>query len=173
MTGKVLEPHFVDLEKTTVRFKLVSETGVTSTAELKVPKDGARGVNPYWDQILDNFDVAKMRKDRNEQETRQRKQREAEDKKRKAHEENVRLRNLFNRKMKAFELPYINEMGNDVKAAIRRAPDDQFLTLLLNQLTLKYMTDNNMSYVDYLDYIDDLEDAKLKEKEKEKEQQTK
>lgn len=164
MSFKILDPHFVDLQKTVVRFKLVNDNGVTSTADLNVPQDFKRGVNKYWDYILDNFDVNEMRKRRNDEETRKKKERELADKKRKAHEENIRLRNLFNKKMKAFELPFIESASNDIKSAIRRAPDDDVLSFILHQITVEFMKENDMDYIDYLDYLDDLEDKKAEEK---------
>lgn len=165
MIGKVIEPEFIDLEKTRVKFKIVSENGITSNAELMVPKDQAKGENPYWDQILENFDVQEMRRRRNEKETLVRKQKEAEDKKRKAHEENIRLTKLFNKKMEAFNLPYINEGASELKAAIRRSPTSQVLDIILTGAALDFMKENNMTYIDYLDYLDDLEDKKQAEKE--------
>lgn len=164
MSFKILDPHFVDLQKTVVRFRLVNETGVTSTAELNVPQDFKRGVNKYWDYILDNFDVNEMRKKRNDEENRKKRERELADKKRKAHEENIRLRNLFNKKMKAFELPFIENASNEIKSAIRRAPDEDVLGFVLQQITADFIKENNMSYTDYLDYLDDLEDKKAEEK---------
>lgn len=164
MSFKILDPNFVDLEKTTIKFKLVNEAGAVSSAELFVPKNFERGVNKYWDYILDNFDINELRKKRNEQETRKRKERELSDKKRKAHEENVRLRNLFNKKMKAFELPFIEEASNEIKSAIRRAPDEDVLNFILNQITVDFIKNSNMTYIDYLDYLDDIEDKKAEEK---------
>ncbi len=161
MSTKILNPQFVDLEKTIVRFQIQNADGVISNAELKVPKNMARGVNPYWDRILDEFNVDQMRKERNDRETRERKQREANDKKRKAGEENERLRRLFNRKMKAFEAFYIKEADATIKSAIRRAPDDEFLTLILNKAVNDYMQANNMSLLDFMDKMEEIEDEKI------------
>lgn len=158
--NKILEPEFVDLAKTTVRFKIMSESGTISVAELKVPPNRERGVNEYWDRILDEYDVEKMRRDRNARELRAQRDKAAQDKKRLAAEENQRLKLLFDKKMKAFELPYIKDGSDEIKSAIRRAPSEQFLDVVLSDLMLKFMKDNNMSYVAYLDYLDDLEEAK-------------
>lgn len=162
--SKILEPEFIDLEKTRVRFKLVSDNGNVSVAEFIVPPNRARGVNEYWDRIMDEFDVEKMRKDRNDKELKARRQREADEKKKVAAQENARLRGLFEKKMKAFELPYIENAPNEVKSAIRRAPSEQFLDAVLTDQMLKFIKDNNMSYVDYLDYLEDIEDKKAEQK---------
>lgn len=164
MTFKIIEPEFVDLEKTRVRFKIVTD-GVIQSAELKVPPKQERGVNEYWDRILDEFDIQKMREDRNNKELRDRKAREVEDKRRKGNLENQRLKELFQVKIKAFELPYITSASDDTKAAIRRAPNIELLTLILNELALGYMKENNMTYLDYIDYLDDLEEQKELAKE--------
>lgn len=161
MSTKILNPQFVDLEKTVVRFQIQNADGVISNAELKVPKDMARGVNPYWDRILDEFNIDQMRKERNDRETRERKQRAANDQKRKAGEENERLRRLFNRKMKAFEMFYIKEADASIKSAIRRAPDDDFLTLILTKAINDYMQANNMDLLDFMDKMEEIEDEKI------------
>lgn len=165
MIGTVKNPQFIDLEKTRVRFTIVQENGTSNTAELTVPENQARGVNPYWDQILDNFDVLEMRKRRNEEEQRRRKQLEVDDKKKKAHEENIRLRDLFNKKMKSFDIPFIKEAPDNIKSAIRRAPDIDTLNFILNTYTLDFMKQNNMDFVAYLDYLDDVEDEIAQKKE--------
>lgn len=165
MNATIKNPHFLDLEKTRVRFTLVQENGTTSVAELTVPKDQARGVNTHWDYILDHFDIAEMKKKRNEEEIRRRKAVEVEDKKRKAHEENIRLKNLFIKKMKSFDLPYIKEAPEDIKSAIRRAPDIDILNLILSTYTLQFIKEKEMTFVDYLDYLDDVEDEIAEKKE--------
>ncbi len=159
MNYKIVEPEFIDLQKTRVRFKIVTD-GVIQSAELKVPDNQARGVNIYWDRILDEYDIKKMRDDRNNKEIRDRKTREVEDKRRKGHLENQKLKELFQLKIKAFELPFINNAEDNVKAAIRRAPTIEILNNTVNNITSKYLTDNNMTYLDYIDYLDDLEDQK-------------
>ena len=159
MSYKIIDPEFVDLQKTHVRFKIVAD-GVIQAAELKVPPNQERGINAYWDRILDEFDIQKMREDRNNKEIRDRKAREVEDKRRKGGIENQRLKELFQVKIKAFELPYINNTDDEVKAAIRRAPSMELLNLILNELAIKFMKENSMSYLDYIDYLDDLEEQK-------------
>lgn len=161
MNTKIINPFFVDLEKTIVRFQIQNTEGVISNAELKVPKNMARGVNPYWDRILDEFNIDQMRKERNEREMRERRTREAEDKRKKAGAENERLRRLFNRKMKAFEAFYIKEADPSIKSAIRRAPDEEFLTLIINKAMLDYMQVNNMSLLDFMDKMEEIEDEKI------------
>lgn len=163
---KVIEPEFIDLEKTRIKFKIQTDSGGIQVAEIVVPKDGERGINQYWDQILDNYDIQELRKKRNEKEILERRQREMKDKQRKANEENERLRRLFNKKMKAFDMPFIKDASSEIRSAIRRAPDMEILDLFLYDITINFMKQNNMSYVDYLDYLDDLEDEKQAKKDK-------
>lgn len=162
---KVLEPEFIDIQKTKIKFKIEADDGRISTAELTVPKDGAKGVNKYWDMILENYDINVLRKRRNEKEVLIQRRKEMEDKQRKANAENQRLRILFDKKMAAFQLPFIKESDPEIRSAIRRAPTSDILDMFLIDYTLKFMKDNNMSYVDYLDYLDDIEDKKQEEKD--------
>jgi hypothetical protein len=160
MTTIIQDPEFVDLQKTKVRFKLIKEDGLVSVAELTVPTNRERGVNAYWDRIMDEFDVELMRRKRNALETSRIQQQEFMKKKQAAAVENEKLKTLFDAKMKAFELPYVSVATDDIKSAIRRAPDVSFLNLILTDLMKQHMTDNAMSYLDFLDYLDELEEQK-------------
>lgn len=156
----IKNPHFVDVEKTKVRFELINDNGVTSVAELTVPPKMARGVNAFWDRILDEFDVEKMRRDRNNLENQRKKQVEFDRKKRQAAEENNKLKILFDAKMKAFELPFISEAPDEIKTAIRRSPDLMMLNCVITFQMSRYMQDNNASFLDILDKLDEIQDAK-------------
>ena len=156
----IKDPEFIDIQKTRVKFKLVKENGLVTVAELAVPPDRARGVNAYWDRIMDEFDVELMRKKRNALESSRIQQQEFMKKKQAAAIENEKLRLLFDAKMKAFELPYVSGASDDIKSAIRRAPDTGFLALILNDLMKQYMLDNELSYLEFLDHMDELEEEK-------------
>lgn len=156
----IKDPEFIDIQKTRVKFKLVKENGLVTVAELTVPPDRARGVNAYWDRIMDEFDVELMRRKRNALESSRIQQQEFLKKKQAAGIENDKLRLLFDAKMKAFELPYVSGASDDIKSAIRRAPDIGFLALILNDLMKQYMLDNELSYLDFLDRMDELEEEK-------------
>jgi hypothetical protein len=101
-----------------------------------------------------------MRRKRNALETSRIQQQEFMKKKQAAAVENEKLKTLFDAKMKAFELPYVSVATDDIKSAIRRAPDVSFLNLILTDLMKQHMTDNAMSYLDFLDYLDELEEQK-------------
>lgn len=150
-------PEFVDLEKTTVRVKLVYENGSESEAQFKVPADRARGVNDMWDRILDEFDVEAMRKARNDLEIRRRREIEYEDKRRKAAIQSELLRQLFDKKMSVFNLPFMNDASRDDKASIRRAPNEILLYAAATLVIQKYLQENNLTFVDLIDLIDDME----------------
>jgi len=158
MTEKIKNPEYVDLEKTRVRFKLIQESGIESVAELTVPKGKQRGLNKYWDRIMDEFDIEEMRRKRNEIEAEARMKRKHEEEKRRNEGKMVSLRELFDAKTKAFELPYIQDLDTETKSAIRRAPNLEVLNFILNDITKKFMEENNMEYNDHLDYLDDLEE---------------
>lgn len=159
MVEKILNPEYIDLEKTRVRFKLISEYGVESIAELTVPNNKMRGVNKYWDRIMDEFDVEEMRQRRNRLESERIKQARHKEEKAKTAVKVNELKVLFNKKTKVLELPFIRDADTNVKSAIRRAPSIEILDFIVTDLTRKFMNDNNMDYNDYLDYLDDLEES--------------
>lgn len=150
-------PEYVDLQKTTVRVRLVYENGSESIAQFKVPTDKARGVNEYWDRILDEFDIEQMRKARNDAEIMRRRDIEFNDKKRKASIQSEALRQLFDRKMGIFNQPFMTNASKEDKAAVRRAPNDVLLNAVATTIVQKYIQDNGMSFVDLFDLIDDIE----------------
>lgn len=154
MNTQIKDPEFVDLEKTTVRFKIIRD-GVTTVAELKVPETREKGINPYWDRIMDEFDVEAMRQQRNEKEVRARKLAEFDKKKREGREENEKLVALFNLKMQMFNLSIFSEADDATKAAIRRSPNKEFLNFIYYDTLRKYMNDNNLSYIDLLEKLED------------------
>lgn len=158
---KIENPVFVDLEKTVVRFTMVYENGTKTVAELKVPRNREKGINPHWDRILEEFDVEKMRKDRNDLETQRRQINDFNHKKRKAAIENDKLSNLFNSKIKLFDLPFVAEATSEMKSSIRRAPNEMMLNLVLLQLVNDYMTKNEMNFLDLFDLIDEIEENKV------------
>ena len=158
MSEKILNPEYVDLEKTRVRFKIVYENGIESIAELTVPNNKKRGVNKYWDRIMDEYDIEEMRQRRNRIETELINQKKHSEEKRKTQEKVLALKTLFNEKTKVLELPFIRDADTDVKSAIRRAPTKAVLDFIVMDLTKKFMTDRGMDYNDYLDYLDDLEE---------------
>lgn len=158
MVEKILNPEYVDLEKTRVRFKIVYDNGVETVAELTVPNNKRRGLNKYWDRIMDEFDIEEMRQRRNRIESELRNQKKHAEEKRKTQEKVVALKTLFNEKTKVLELPFIREANTDVKSAIRRAPTKAVLDFIVMDLTKKFMTEKGMDYNDYLDYLDDLEE---------------
>lgn len=158
MSDTIKNPEYVDLKKTKVRFTLVSDTGVESVAELTVPQNKQRGVNKYWDRIMDEFDIEEMRNRRNILETERMRAEQHRKEKIKNEVEINRLRHLFDAKARIFELPFIKESDIETKAAIRRAPTIEVLNFIVSDITKKYIKENNMTYNDYLDYLEDLED---------------
>lgn len=156
----IKNPEFCDIKKTRVRFTLVDENGAESVAELAVPEKWARGVNPYWDRILDEHDVEKMRREKNAKEAQLQRQREFEDKKRKAGVENEKLKALFNAKMQAFEMVFISEAPDAVKSAIRRAPNMMLLNAIIHEQLISYMREKSMTFLDLFDHLDEIADQK-------------
>jgi len=109
-------------------------------------------------EAIYEFDIEDMRQRRKNREIEERNRINHRREKEKADVERHRLRNLFNSKTKAFELPFIKDADIDTKAAIRRAGTHELLYFFINDITRKFIEDNKMTYSEYLDYLDDLED---------------
>jgi hypothetical protein len=153
----IKDPIFVDIEGTRVRFVLDYNNGLKTIAEFTVPQDRQKGVNEYWDHIVDNFDVDKMLINRKNVEKRRISEMRIRQKKEKAATEGEHLRKLFESKMKFFQLPFVNDLSDEDKASIRRAPNELMLSLAMFQIFNKYLQTTNMSMLDFFDMIEDQE----------------
>lgn len=152
---KIVDPIFLDLEKTIVRFTLVDELGNSKIAEFKVPANREKGVNEYWDKIVEEFDIEQMRKRRNDLEIRRRQTQQFDHKKSKASLENRKLVDLFEHKAKAFEYFFIKEASSEVKSCVRKAQDKTILQGIISHQISKYMEENNISLSEFIDKLDE------------------
>lgn len=158
----IKDPQFIDLQKTRVRFTLEYENGSVNVAELSIPPNGEPGINAFWDRITQEFDVQEMRRKRNDLEDQlrrdARKQQEITNRRMQAEAANRIMRELFDAKVKALALPYIENASDDIKTAIRRTPDLILLQQMLNEMRADFMKTHNMSYLQYLDYLEEVEE---------------
>jgi hypothetical protein len=155
---KLENPHYIDLEKTQVGVTLVYENGVKQSAVFKVPTNGEKGLNKFWDRILEEFDEKAMRKARNDLELRRIEEQNFRNKKHKAALESAKLRTLFDKKIQAFEMPFVKNATNEEKAAVRRSPNELILNIIMTSLAIKYINSNNISLIDFIDQFDEIEE---------------
>lgn len=153
----IKNPEFIDLQKTFVRFLMVDENGKETVAEFKVPENREPGVNEFWDRIVQEFDIEEMRRKRNELETRIVNERERLEKKKLAQVQNEILKNLFDQKLYFFNLPFINELTDEEKSSIRRAPNISLLNMAISTILLNYTQRSGKTLIDIFDMIEDQE----------------
>ena len=153
----IKNPEFIDLEKKFVRMILVDESGKETVAEFKVPDDRQAGVNEFWDRIVAEHDIEAMRKKRNEIEIMKMQEADRIEKKKKAQIENETLRQLFDQKLYYFNLPFINELTDDEKASIRRAPNLNLLYIAAASVFASYTERTGKKMIDIFDEIEDKE----------------
>lgn len=152
---KIIDPIFVDLQKTVVRFTLVTEEGLSQVAEFKVPPNRETGVNKYWDRIVEEFDVEGMRKRRNDLEIRRSQEMEFQTKKNKANQDNAKLTRLFETKASVFEYFFIKEAPAEIKSSIRKAPDETVIQAIVSYQLQKYMEENSLTVSDIVDKLNE------------------
>lgn len=155
----IKNPEFIDLQKTFVRMTLEDENGKQTVAEFKVPENRQLGINEFWDRIVAEHDVEAMRQRRNEIESRAIAERERLEKKRKAQIENETLRTLFDQKLYFFNLPFVNDLTDEEKSSIRRAPNLTLLQIAAVSSMLTYMQRTGKTLTDIFDEIEDAEFA--------------
>lgn len=153
----IKKADFIDLNKTRVRVLLEDEGGRQTVAELGVPKDRALGQNEIWDRIVSEFDVEEMSKRRNNVERKRAIEKDLAEKKKKATIENDILRNLFNNKLYYFNLPFIDELTDEEKSAIRRAPNVALLNAAVAVALINYTQRTGKTFTDLFDEIEDKE----------------
>lgn len=153
----IKNPEFIDLEKTFVRMTLVTEDGKETVAEFKVPEGRQTGINEFWDRIVAEHDIEAMRKRRNDLELMKIQESQRMEKKRRAQIETEMLRQLFDQKLYYFNLPFINELTDEEKASIRRAPNMNLLFIAATNVFTSYMQRTGKTMVDIFDNIEDKE----------------
>lgn len=157
----IKNPEFIDLQKTFVRMTLVSEDGKETVAEFKVPENREPGVNEFWDRIVAEHDVEAMRKKRNDREQLRIQELQRLEKKHKARIENDILRQLFDLKLYYFNLPFVNELTDEEKTSIRRAPNISLLNIAVTYVFNSYMSRTGKKITDIFDEIEDKEFEQL------------
>lgn len=155
----IKNPEFIDLQKTFVRMTLVAEDGKETVAEFKVPENREAGVNEFWDRIVAEHDVEAMRLRRNELETMKIQEAERIEKKKRAQIENELLRQLFDQKLYYFNLPFVNDLTDEEKASIRRAPNMNLLFISATLVFASYMQRTGKTMTEIFDDIEDKEFA--------------
>lgn len=153
----IKNPEFIDRNKTYVRVLLEDETGKTTVAEFKVPENRELGVNEFWDRITQEFDIDEMSKKRDELERKRIIEAERLDKKKKAQVESNILRALFDQKLYFFNLPFIDELSDEEKSAIRRAPNLIMLNIVATSVMINYMQRTGKTFINLFDEIEDKE----------------
>ena len=135
---------------------VVSNDGSVSKISFAIPENEEIGVNPYFDYILSNYHLSEIRAtyeaELKEHRNRQRHNQLAEQRQKEAKE----LAQLFDAKAHLFDMPFVKESSQQFRSAIRRAPDQVTLNLIVNQAFNEYLQSKDMSCNDYLDYIDEL-----------------
>lgn len=136
--------------------ELVKEDGSTERLSFSIPHEDKVGVNEYFDYIVENYHLEEIRAQYESElkihRDNQRREKEHEQRKKEA----VELKQLFDTKAQMFELPFIKEASQDIRSALRRAPNQTTLNLIAYVAFEKYLEDKNMDCVGYLDYLDEL-----------------
>jgi 23S rRNA maturation mini-RNase III len=67
------------------------------------------------------------------------------------------LRNLFDQKLYFFNLPFINELTDEEKSSIRRAPNATLLHIAAAASIISYTQRTGKTLIDIFDQIEDAE----------------
>lgn len=159
---KIESPEFIDIQKTRVRFLLVAENGVKTVAEMRVPAGEALGVSETWDKIVAEFDVAEMKKRRNNIERKMRIERDLAEKKKKSSIENRILQHLFDKKLQFFNYHFVDQLTYEEKSAVRRASDETLLNVAIFNAIYSYTQRTGKPL---LELFDEIEDEQYKQSE--------
>lgn len=160
----IKNPRFTNPSKTKLIVTLVDENGKATNAEMVVPEGRAKGVNPIWDRIMEEHDIKKMEKEREDRDRQVMTQRRYEEKKKLAAVENEKMRILFNMKLEFFNLPFAKDLTIEEKAMIRRAPDQLMLHMAMTLVLIKYSERTGTSLLDMFDLMEDAKYSSTAEK---------
>jgi len=153
--SKLLKPRFLNPQ--TMECDLVDEKGSVQKISFALPENEQKGVNQYFDYIVENYHLEEIKAQyESELKIHRDKQRQQQlaSQRRKESEE---LKKLFDLKAQLFDMPFIKNCNQEMRSAIRRAPNTIVLNLIVSIAFETYIKENNMSCNDYLDYLDDLQ----------------
>jgi hypothetical protein len=151
----IRKAKYMNQDKTKIQVLLENENGTTNLAEFQIRKDALEGENVLWDRIKKEYDMSLMDSDLEDSIRRFNLQREYEDKRKKAALESEKMKMLFDAKLNFFNFPLIDELSDEEKATIRRAPDLQMLQVAIVWVLINYATRNNKSMLDVFDAMED------------------
>ena len=140
----------------TIRCNGVRSNGSLVELELKVPENEEKGVNEYFDYIIENHNWDAIVEDFKIRSDKRHLDLVNERERKKNQVEFGRLQSLFDQKAALFKQPYIKNAAPDVKSAIRRCPDHVTLNAIAVSAFNTHLQENQLSYGDYLDILDDL-----------------
>ena len=118
--------RFINSSRTKMEVVELKEDGTTERKQVEVPAERARGVDPYFDAILDQFDIEKLSEDFKEVERKAAERRRYEDERKRAEEQRRRINALFEFKAASFNLPFVEEFEHaKLRTRIRKAKSKQ------------------------------------------------
>jgi len=151
---KLLKPRL--LNPSLLECDLVKLDGSVSKISFEIPQDEKAGINKYFDYIVSNYHLEEI-KATYESELKAHRDRQRHEKLVKQRQKEAKeLSQLFDTKAQLFDMPFVRDSAQEIRSAIRRAPDQVTLNLIVSHAFEKYLQSNNMSCNDYLDYLDEL-----------------
>ena len=151
---KLVKPRL--LNPSLLECDLVNLDGSISKISFPIPPEEKTGINEYFDYIVANYHLDEIRatyeSELKAHRDRQRHQQLIDQRKKEAQA----LSQLFDTKAQLFDMPFVKDSSQDLRSAIRRAPDQITLNLIVSHAFEKYLQIKDMSCSDYLDYLDEL-----------------
>jgi len=154
MSFKIVSPRFINDKKEMVA-KVVFDNGRKQTISFTVPEDINQSGNKYWDYIRSNFEITELEASWDQALEQHRKAQEHRKEKEKQRPEIERLTKLFELKTEVFQIPFIQNADIETKSAIRRAPNQFLLQLIVNDVIKNHMEENKLSFHDIMDVLDE------------------
>lgn len=151
----IKKARYMNPSKTKIQVTLENENGTVNVAEFQITKDAPEGTNAIWDRIKKEYDLNEMDVELENAIKRSAAQRDYEEKKKKASIESAKMKMLFDAKLNFFNFPFIDQLTDEEKATIRRAPDLQMLQIAIVMVVTSYSSRTGKSLLDIFDEIED------------------
>lgn len=141
MKREILDPHWANDKKDQILCKFRFEDGSVMNASIMDTVDG----NPDWKEVMDKYGVKGIDKITNQIIQNRKKRRDIAHQRQKEKEERIKNEELFNLKLKAFEMDEVRQSRETkLKSKIRRSQSEFEVQVWTSVLLLKEYDKSNM-----------------------------
>lgn len=148
--------RFLNSSKTLMEIELVrSKTGKPKLVTINVPENREKGKDPYFDMVLEKFNIDQLDAEFNEMANTVHKKREWQAARQKTEQKGEMLNTLFKKKVEFLNSKILGNSNADQRRAIRKANTFEKYQMIQTEIVKQYADENNISFFEAVMLIDE------------------